>query len=73
MILRKWNYKSERYEKHEIPDEWNVALFENDMDKLINCADCGKKIKYGEGYTSRDIHTHIGLGYCVCKDCYFKR
>ena len=71
-MLRKWNYKTHEYDPYEVPDEWNVSTFESDMDTIVNCAECGKLITFGQGYTSRKIHTPFGMGYVVCKDCYDK-
>lgn len=45
MALEKWNYKTHKYEPHEIPDEWNCKLSCKDLDETINCANCGKKGK----------------------------
>jgi len=42
------------------------------MDKIVNCANCGKELKFGECYTSKTIHTEIGMGYGVCEECYNK-
>ena len=42
------------------------------MDKIVNCANCGKELKFGECYTSKTIHTEIGMGYGVCEECYDK-
>ncbi len=71
MILQKWNYKKHEYEPYEVPDEWNVKTFSNDMSEIINCPHCGKEIEFGDSYTSHEIHTAHGMGYGVCADCYF--
>lgn len=42
------------------------------MGEVITCAECKKKMLYGDGYTSRKIHTVNGIGYMVCKQCYDK-
>lgn len=42
------------------------------MDEVVNCARCGKKIKYGDCYTSKQIHNDFGFGYAVCPECYEK-
>jgi hypothetical protein len=42
------------------------------MSTLINCAECGEEIAFGDAYTSRMIHTGPGIGYGVCKHCYGK-
>lgn len=70
MILRKWNYKKRKYEVYETPGDWNCKTYSEDMEEYINCPHCGKKIKYGDSYTSLEIHTNSGLGYGVCEKCY---
>lgn len=72
MVLRKWNNKAHEYDPYEVPGDWYVSIFEVNMDTVVNCAECGKKIMFGQGYTSRKIHTRYGMGYVVCKDCYGK-
>lgn len=72
MMLRKWNYKTNEYDPYEVPDDWDVSTFETDMGSIVNCAECGKSITFGQGYTSKKIHTRFGMGYAVCKDCYDK-
>lgn len=67
---QKWNFKTEEYEPYELPD--GVVLSWCPMDKVITCAECGKKMLYGDGYTSQKIHTVSGMGYMVCKRCYDK-
>lgn len=70
MILRKWNYEKKEYEPYEIPAHWFPSLFETDMDAEVTCPQCGKKIRFGDGYTSREIHNAFGMGYAVCRSCY---
>ena len=69
MLLRRWNYKKREYGPYEVPDDWNVKTYSNDMDEIINCANCGRKIPFGYGYTSREIHTQLGMGFSVCEEC----
>lgn len=64
-----WNGKE--YEPYELPE--GSSLYETDMDKEVSCCKCGRKIKYGDCYTSREIHTENGFGYSECEDCYFKK
>lgn len=71
-LLRKWNDVKHQYVPYFIPDEWNTPLYTEDMDEIVNCAECGRKILYGMSYTSRLIHDHIGLGYPVCEECHRK-
>lgn len=70
MILNKWNYKKHKYEEYKIPDKWNVKTYGNGMDEIINCCKCGKKLKFGDSYTSLEVHTEMGFGYSVCEKCY---
>lgn len=70
MTLSKWNYEKHNYEDYEIPDDWYVTTFEMDMDKIVHCPHCGRQGKFGDTYTSLEIHTPIGIGYSVCEDCY---
>ena len=43
------------------------------MDEIVNCCQCLKEMKFGEGYTSKEVHTPVlGFGYCVCSECYEK-
>lgn len=69
MKLRKWNYETHEYDPYEIPDEWNVPLTTY-LDEIVNCPHCGKELKYGETYTSKEIHNNVGFGYGVCSECY---
>lgn len=70
MILKKWNCKKHEYENYKVPDEWNVKTYSNNMKEKINCAQCGKKIEFGNCYISLEVHTNIGIGYGVCEKCY---
>lgn len=52
---------------------WVLTAQENDMDANVNCANCGKSMKFGEGYTSKQHFTDNGFwGLCECEECYFK-
>lgn len=70
MLLKKWNWKTREYDPYEIPDDWNVKTYSEDMDEIVNCPHCGRKVVFGDTYTSREIHTEHGFGYSVCGDCY---
>ena len=72
MILQKWNGKKHKYEDYKIPNDWNVKTYSKNMEEKINCAQCGKKIAFGDCYTSLEIHTELGFGYGVCEKCYQK-
>lgn len=70
MILNKFNYQKHDYEDYEVPDHWNCKVYSNEMDLIVNCPQCGKELRYGECYTSLEIHTKLGMGYGVCSGCY---
>lgn len=75
-LLSKWNYEAHDYLPYTVPADWNVSVYCQDMDEIIQCPHCGRKLKYGDAYTSLEIHTELGIGYAVCSDCYdseFKR
>ncbi len=69
---QKFNEKEQKYEDYIIPDEWNVPLCTDNMEEIINCCQCGKEIRYGDGYTSMQVHNPLGLGYTVCEECHLK-
>ena len=70
--MKRWNYETQSYDEYTVPDDcnWVCPLMLMDMDAVINCASCGKKMIYGAGYTSKEIHTDMGMGYSVCGECY---
>jgi len=70
--VQKWNFKTREYEPYEVPDNWNIKTFSLDMDEIVNCPHCGREIRFGDGYTSRMIHTKHGMGFAVCAECYSK-
>lgn len=72
MKLNKYNWKIKEYEEFEVPDTWNVKLVSYSMSETINCPHCGIEFKYGNGYTSREIHTEMGMGFSVCESCHKK-
>lgn len=71
MKLQKWNRELHKYEPYEIPNTWNIGGYRADMNDIVNCAHCGKRVRYGDCYSSLEIHNDIGLSYAVCKECYF--
>lgn len=69
-MLRRWNYDEQAYEPYEVPNNWNVKSYSEDMDEIVNCPHCGQKVTFGSCYTSKEIHTAGGFGYAVCGECY---
>lgn len=72
MTIRKWNFEKRTYEDYVVPEGKMPMSYSVDMDELGNCASCGKDIRYGDCYTSRQFHTLSGIGYAVCPECYMK-
>lgn len=69
MKAGKWNHKTREYDYYETPEEWHTPLYTDNMEEIVNCAQCGREIAYGDCYTSREIHNGYGFGYPVCEDC----
>lgn len=70
MIVGKWNYEKNDYDPHELSDDWYTPMYSDNLDEIINCSNCGRKVRYGDCYTSRWIHDRFGLGFLVCEQCY---
>ena len=70
MMLQKWDEKKHEYLPFDVPDDRIVLLYTQDMSTPIDCTNCGKRMTYGDGFTSQTIHTEMGLGYPVCEACY---
>lgn len=68
--LNRWNYDKQTYEPYDVPDNWNVKSYSDDMDEIVNCPHCGKEVTFGSCYTSKEIHAPHGFGYAVCENCY---
>ena len=67
-MVQKWNEQLHSYEPYTLPE--GASLYEEDMDKIVSCAACGKQIAFGDGYTSLHIHNRMGMGYAVCESCH---
>ena len=68
--LQKWDYEQHKYLPYFAPADWKISLLSQDMDEFINCCQCGEEVKFGDTYTSQEIHTEVGFGYCVCEKCH---
>lgn len=72
-MMQKWNEKLRRYFPYDPPVKDGIyPLICYDMDTVINCAQCGKEVKFGDCFTSMEIHNDAGFGFSVCEDCYDK-
>lgn len=73
MIIPKWNYMEHKYDDHIIPNDWNCKTYSDDLNEIINCAQCGSQLKIGDSYCSVELHVPVsGFGYCVCERCHNK-
>lgn len=73
-LIKKWDYPSHSYFTIPITsrEPLNIKTYSNDMDEIVNCCQCLRPIKFGDTYTSKEIHTELGFGYGVCPECYEK-
>lgn len=69
MILQRWNHEKHLYEPFNSPARV-LCLYSENMLAEVDCASCGNRMSFGDGYTSREIHNRVGLGYPVCESCY---
>ena len=67
--MQKWNFKTKKYEPYSVPDDWHCPITTSNMKEVVNCACCGCLMFFGDGYTSKAIHTDYGIGYTVCSNC----
>lgn len=67
--MQKWNYKIHSYENYSVSKDWRCLTYCDNLEEKINCASCGKIKKYGDMYTSKEIHDNIGFGYAICEKC----
>ena len=70
MIVGKWNYETRDYDPYRIPEDWHTPLYSDDMDEKVNCCQCGEIVRFGDTYTSQEIHNRLGFGFNVCEDCH---
>lgn len=70
MKAKKWDCKTRKYYDYDLPE--GACLYGADLDKVIACARCGRRMLFGEGYTPRQIHISDGPGYAICGKCYGK-
>ena len=68
-MIQKWDPAARKYNPYQPPAGY-ITLYETDMGKPFSCAGCGKKIIFGEGYSSLQIHNGMGMGYSVCESCH---
>ena len=71
-VIQKWDYSSHSYFSIPITsrEPLNIKTYSEDMNEIVNCCQCLKKVKFEDTYTSNEIHTDLGFGFAVCEDCY---
>ena len=72
MVIRKWNENKKDYDDVTIPDEWKTPIFSNNMDETVNCVNCGREMRFGEGFTSKRYHNRTGAAYSECQKCFYE-
>lgn len=70
VVYNKWNALAHRYDPYYVPADKKLVFYDTDLEDIVNCCQCLKEIKYGDSYTSLEVHTEIGTGYAVCESCY---
>lgn len=68
--LRRWDRQAHKYRPYNVPLHWNVKTYSDDMEEIVNCAQCGKELPHGESFASLEVHAAMGIGYSVCGECY---
>lgn len=68
--MKKWDYEKHKYEEYNVPESWNCGQYSLDLESSVDCASCGKPIKFAEKYRSLEIYTDKGQEYAVCKSCF---
>lgn len=66
----RWNRALEEWVYCEVPKEWRITTFEEDMMKRVNCAGCGEKVRFKDTHTSSILRDEYDRGYAVCRKCH---
>lgn len=71
-VLNRWNYEYHTYFTIPLTSRvpLNIKTYSEDMDEIVNCCQCLKEIRFGDTYTSKEVHTDLGIGFAVCPECY---
>ncbi len=68
MKAKRWDFARREYDEVEIAD--TCSTYKDDFDSEVTCPGCGKPVKFGDTYTSRQWHDRVGFGYGVCEKCH---
>lgn len=55
--------------KTGVKKECNTVLLSDDMDRLIECPECGKAFKFGDGYETVWFNEYATEPVLVCTKC----
>lgn len=67
-IAARWNWDKKCYNYCSVPEL--ATKYTENLESIIQCANCEKYIKAGDTYTSKEIHDLVGFGWLVCPVCY---
>jgi hypothetical protein len=70
MDVQQWNFLSREYEPVTFPDDRVPVLYVEDLNTVIDCAGCARRVTAGDCFTSLVLHNSTGFGYMVCEQCY---
>lgn len=73
-LIKKWDFLKHKYSTIVYDDtKNNYKSYGNDMDEIVECPNCHKKLRLGECYVSYQYQVPIvGFGFAVCGKCYEK-
>lgn len=54
---------------YEIPEGYKSVTYETNMKQLINCASCGRQMRYGDSYRSWRYVDCYHVPYSICNEC----
>lgn len=66
-MAQRWDNELREYKPYELPE--GAVTYCPHLSATVTCADCGKSVRYGDTYTSSEIHTSTGVGYAICETC----
>lgn len=67
MKIQKYNGDTKKYEE---PIECDTVLFTDNMDLLVECPYCHKKVRLGDTYSEGDFYDISGCWKIpVCEEC----
>lgn len=70
MRIKHYNKSSSSWDKEK---SCSTTEYTTNLTQIVECCECGKKLRYGEAYTSTDWFTVEGLcGVPECEECYAK-